>query len=164
MIDITTLLFLVVQVSLLTIATFFHKSLLLLLVSGAIMIFTYGSYRCKNPDFKDPLETPIGIGELDGWSLTHFLLFIIVGYMFPDKYVMALAIGCGWELFENYYGENRPGWLGGYGDCDKLASGKTEDGNWWYGKWTDIVMNTLGIIVGVYLNRKDAVGWIKTLK
>jgi len=131
--------------------------LMMLLMSGCVLIFIYGSYRCKNPDFKDPLEKQIGIGKLDGWSVTHFTLFLIAGYIFPDHYILALTMGCGWELFENYYGENRPGWLGGYGDCpEALASDKNDDGNWWYGKWTDILMNTMGFTVGIYLKRKKA--------
>jgi hypothetical protein len=30
---------------------------------------------------------------------------------------------------------SKEGWLGGYGDCNKLQTDR-EDGNWWYGKWT----------------------------
>ena len=37
----------------------------------------------------------------------------------------------------------RPGWLGGYGDCDNLATDK-KSGNWWYGKWSDVGCNITG--------------------
>jgi len=133
-----------------------HKNIVMLLASSAVIVFAYGDYRCKNRDFKDPLEKQIGIGKLDGWSISHFLLFTVAGYLFPDKYVIALAIGCVWELFEHYSGKSHPSWLEGYGDCDKLASDKSDNGNWWYGKWTDIVMNTMGFTAGIYLKRKKA--------
>ena len=122
-------------------------------VISSLMICCYGAYRCANPKYKDPLEQQIGIGELDGWSLSHFVLFLIIGYTCPDTYIFAFFMGVIWELFEHYYGVNRPGWLGGYGDCDRLASDKESDGNWWYGKWTDILMNFFGLAAGVYIAR-----------
>jgi hypothetical protein len=122
-------------------------------VVSVIMICCYGAYRCSNPKYKDPLEIQLGVGELDGWSMSHFVLFLIIGYMYPDEYLLAFVLGVMWELFEHYYGINRPGWLGGYGDCERLASDKETDGNWWYGKWTDILMNLFGLLAGVYMAR-----------
>ena len=109
-------------------------------------IFPYGKYRCTHKEFKDPLETPLFAG-LDGWSATHFFFFLSLGYFFPDTFILSMAIGVGWELFEHYYGKERPGWLGGYGDCNDLATDRVE-GNWWYGKWTDIVCNAAGFLLG----------------
>ena len=57
-----------------------------------------------------------------------------------------------WEVFEHVVGKRRPGWMGGYGGCN-LATDKKDDGNWWYGKWTDIVMNTTGLILGFLLQK-----------
>ncbi len=114
-----------------------------------LIIFIYGSYRCKNPEYKDILEKRIGIDELDGWSISHFIFFIIIGYRFPQKEYLILAffLGVSWEIFEHMYGKYRPGWLGGYGDCE-LKSDRESDGNWWYGKWSDILMNLLGLYCG----------------
>ena len=126
-------------------------SLLCYFVVCAILIFIYGNYRCDNPDFKDPLQTKLGIGDLDGWSLSHLLFFMFIGYHFKGKYlIVAFLLGILWELFEHYYGEERPGWLGG--DCDMRTD--RLDGRWWYGKWSDIVMNTIGLLSGHYLLKK----------
>ena len=111
-----------------------------------VLIGGYGKYRCEHKTFKDPLEKQF-IWGLDGWSISHFLLFTIVGYCYPKTFFISMSIGIGWELFEHYYGTERPGWLGGYGDCDDLATDK-ETGNWWYGKWTDVVCNASGFIAG----------------
>ena len=111
-------------------------------------IFYYGKYRCNHPRFKDPLERQYGMG-LDGWSMSHFLFFLFLGYTFPDYIVISFLFGVTWELFEHYYGKKRPGWLGGYGDC-KMITDRT-DGNWWYGKGSDILLNGLGLVIGFYL-------------
>ena len=131
-----------------------NKNFFIFFIVILISIFSYGSYRCDNPDYKDILENKIGIFDLDGWSISHLLFFTLIGYLFPHKNYILLAFifGILWELFEHFYGKNRPGWLGGYGDCDKkLKSDKNEDGNWWYGKPTDILMNALGLIIGFHL-------------
>lgn len=130
------------------------KKLLKVLIPSLIaitLIMIYGKYRCDHKDFKDPLETKLILG-LDGWSMTHVTFFAILGYMYPEYFWYALLLGVMWELFEHFYGKNRPGWLGGYGDCQDISTDRT-DGNWWYGKWTDIVCNIVGFIIGVYLKK-----------
>jgi hypothetical protein len=123
------------------------KSYFLLFLLPLCFIFPYGKYRCTHKSFKDPLEKMIGIGELDGWSVSHFTFFMLVGYIYPNTIIQTSMIGILWELFEHLYGKHRPGWLGGYGDCNDLATDKI-DGNWWYGKWTDIICNLCGFLVG----------------
>jgi hypothetical protein len=118
---------------------------IVLLLPG-IFIFPYGKYRCDHPAYKDPLETPLFLG-LDGWSATHFFFFMLLGYLFPQTFFWSMSVGVAWELFEHFYGTERPGWLGGYGDCNDLATDRTE-GNWWYGKWTDIACNAAGFTLG----------------
>lgn len=123
-----------------------HLAYILTLIAPVFFIFPYGKYRCTHKSFKDPLETQLFLG-LDGWSATHFCFFFVLGYFFPNTFIFSMAVGISWELFEHYYGKERPGWLGGYGDCDDLATDRTE-GNWWYGKWTDIVCNSTGFLLG----------------
>lgn len=114
-----------------------------------VMICLYGKFRCEHKTFKDPLETQFIFG-LDGWSISHVSFFALVGYFYPKTFFISMSMGIAWELFEHYYGKERPGWLGGYGDCNDLATDK-ESGNWWYGKWTDIVCNAGGFLVGAAL-------------
>lgn len=116
-----------------------------------LFIFPYGKYRCNNKSFKDPLEASLFFG-LDGWSATHFFWFMCLGYMYPETLILTMTVGCLWELFEHYYGKERPGWLGGYGDCNDLAT-DNEEGNWWYGKWSDIACNASGFLIGRYLHQ-----------
>ena len=117
-----------------------------LFIIAVLMIFMYGKYRCEHKKFKDPLETQLFLG-LDGWAMTHVSFFIIVGYFYPETFYLSMVMGAGWELFEHISGKNRPGWLGGYGGCNNLATDK-ETGNWFYGKWTDLVCNAIGFAIG----------------
>ena len=132
-------------------------------------IFIYGNHRCQHPEFKDPLEKPLfdeKLPWLDGWAYTHFITFFFIGLglffgnnSFNLPYwpwlVVAVGLGIAWEVFEHVVGKERPGWMGGYGGCN-LATDKNEDGNWWYGKWTDLLMNGTGLLLGYGL--KTAIG------
>ena len=76
---------------------------------------------------------------------------MLIGYQFKNNtyLIVAFVFGILWELFEHYYGEKRPGWLGGYGDCNNLKTDR-ETSNWWYGKYSDIFMNVSGLLIGYY--------------
>lgn len=112
-------------------------------------IFAYGRFRCRNPKFRDPLMRSINEEfDLDGWSVTHFLLFFWLARRFPNEFFAAQMIGIAWEAFEQIAGEQRPGILGGFGDCMHQA-GRDEDGKqWWFGRWSDIVLNYVGWVAG----------------
>jgi hypothetical protein len=117
-----------------------------------LLILIYGTYRCSHKEYKDPLEMTIGIKGLDGWSLTHVMFFMIMGYLFPNTLIQTMILGMIWESFEHISGTNRPGWLGGYGgDCNGMKS--KNGGNWWYGKWSDILCNLFGFMLGMNLSK-----------
>lgn len=118
-----------------------------------IFIMLYGKYRCTHKKFKDPLEFGLFWG-LDGWSASHFFWFMIIGYVYPETIILSTTLGICWELFEHYYGKERPGWLGGYGDCNNLATDMA-GGNWWYGKWTDIICNLFGFLTGHFIKTRS---------
>ena len=129
------------------------KFMMMFVVCVAV-IFLYGSFRCERPEFKDPLQTKLRLLDLDGWSLTHLFFFMLIGYNYGGKYLVgAFILGVLWEIFEHLYGASRPGWMGGYSDCSKISD--QAGGNWWYGKWTDVVMNGSGLIIGYYLQNKS---------
>ncbi len=113
------------------------------------LIFLYSRYRCLNKNsFKDPLEHSIFL-MLDGWSITHLLFYMLAGYIFPNYFLLTTLLGISWELFETYCGTYKPLWLSGWGNC--IFTDKVDNEDWWYGKWSDIFMNTLGLTIGQYL-------------
>jgi hypothetical protein len=84
------------------------------------------------------------------------IYFCKVSHFFSEFGVILASINgnsVAWGLFEHLYGKHRPGWLGGYGNCDNLGTDK-EEGNGWYGKWSDIGCNTIGFLIGRYLQSR----------
>jgi hypothetical protein len=115
-----------------------------------LSIILYGTYRCKNTEFKDPFTQsfvpPPWDKFLDGWGILHFLFYMILAYFYPTHLLLIFMMGVGWEILESYFYDH-PFYL------SKCNYNLSTDGvaGWWYGRWQDIVMNSLGIIVGYYL-------------
>ena len=126
-----------------------------------ILIFVYGKYRCINPDYKDILELE-PIKGLDGWIISHFVAFAIIGTLYPDTLILSTILGILWEIFEIGLGKIKPSFLKGITDCgngkhekgNPNLSNDQKDGYWWYGKGEDVVVDVLGFLFGKYLLRK----------
>ena len=117
---------------------------LCLLIIIVISIFLYGSYRCNHLDYDDPLERKLHILELDGWSLSHFILFMILGFFYPAYLPLWFVLGCLWELCEYIFKS-----VGG-----KRCQGvNPRNDKWWYSRWSDIFVNTGGLLTGLTLGR-----------
>ncbi len=117
----------------------------------AFIIVLYGTWRCKNKSFTDPLtETLIG-GEsmksyTDGWGLLHFVFYAFLTYLYPKYVIPIFIMGVIWEIIESM-SKDTPFYLTSCNteiDSDKQKA-------WWYGRWQDIVMNTLGQLFGYIL-------------
>lgn len=108
-----------------------------------LFIFPYGRYRSLHPTYIDPLMTKIGIGDLDGWSISHFCWYGLMGYVFPSHPLVVLGTGAIWEAVEWILGKTRPAIMGGFGDCPNNINA-TSNEKWWYGRVSDLVVNTLG--------------------
>jgi len=118
------------------------------LIIPIIFIALYWYYRCHNRPYKDPLEISI-ISDLDGWSITHIIFFMILGYNFPNTFILSIIIGILWELCEYTLGKNRIPLLE---ECYNLSTDK-QDGNWWYAKWSDVLLNIIGFLIGKAIHK-----------
>lgn len=74
--------------------------------------------------------------DLDWWSVTHFIFYIILGFMFPHLWYILIILGISWELIEF-----------GVSKIEKTYF----TSNYWRGRWSDLVVNTFGFIVGLSL-------------
>jgi hypothetical protein len=113
-----------------------------------IIIFIYGKLRCKY-QFKDPLQYKIPIWDLDGWSVSHLIFYGFIGYLYPDYLITVMICGILWEIFEFCYGYYKPNYLKIFDNC--ITTDQKE--KWWYGKFSDLIVNLLGFIVGSYLGK-----------
>jgi len=118
-----------------------------------LVIVVYGTFRCKNSSFVDPLTfsfAPPPLDKyLDGWGISHLLFFALLGYLFPKQLLFSFFLGVIWELVE-YSMKDHPFYLT---KCNYNM--KTHEGEgWWYGRWQDIVMNTAGLWIGSALRTR----------
>lgn len=119
-----------------------------LLVCTVISIFLYERYMCilnirdamTKPFLPEPFEN-----VSDGWAISHILLYAVLAYLFPSRLFVLFLIGVVWELLEEAYG-----WMirnTGYkpAACQNVSDKMT---TWWYGRWHDLVSNTIGLFAG----------------
>lgn len=121
-----------------------------------IMVFFYGWYRCSHiKEHKDILEFSLLKNSkkygVDGWLLSHYLYFMMMGYIFPNALRISVIMGLLWEVFEWYCGVYKPKCLEGIGFCKSPSGSRNRGKVWWYWKWQDPIANTLGFITGKFM-------------
>ena len=81
--------------------------------------------------------------KIDGWSISHLLFFMFLGYLFPGEHLQYFMLGTIWEVLEcALSGSPLDQWSQDMG----LSVGA--DKHFWYGKESDIIMNMLGYTIG----------------
>lgn len=89
---------------------------------------------------KDPLLNSIlPTKNVTGWSFTHFILYLILGYFYSgiEEMFFFTLVGISFEIYE----EAKKEFLEMYGIRN----------SWWTGCVSDISSNSLGLILGNYL-------------
>lgn len=71
------------------------------LLGCLLMILGYQYAVCSQTVKRDILQRPIGYSDFDGWSILHFIVFLSLGYMYPDTIALTLLLGVGW-VYINY--------------------------------------------------------------
>lgn len=94
---------------------------------------------------------------IDWWSISHFALFAIFGFVKPGYPLTATAIGAGFEVVEDFLSSDKttqlcdcsePFYAGPDGTPRKKfwCNGLQDD--YWYAKHSDIFWNMLGYVTG----------------
>ncbi len=122
-------------------------------VACVLVIVLYGTYRCHHAAYVDPLTRahapPPWDKFLDGWGISHFLFYAALAFLYPapQHLVFIWLLGVLWECAETVV-KDHPFYLA---SCDARRGGGPTTANgegWWYGRWQDIVMNSLGMLAG----------------
>jgi len=128
--------------------------ILLIFIIIAILIFLFSFIKCKKIiDIKYDIFTknynftnyPFLNEYLDGWGISHFILYAVMVYIFPKEWLFILLIGIIWEFIEVLLSYNI------IFNCYLLNYGRKKYTKWWYGRYQDIIMNILGIVFGLCL-------------
>lgn len=118
-----------------------------------LSIAMYGTYRCNHPDFKDPLSKSLITGlenYTDGWGILHLLFYSFLTYLYPKHWLLICITGVLWEGVEMIF-KHKPFYL------DKCNLNLSK--NWWYGRYEDIIMNTIGVVIGYSLKNYKVTGY-----
>lgn len=124
----------------------FFVTTIFIIVYFLLIFFNYGDKLVQN-DFMNKVvfNVPGSTTCCSWWPVSHFVLFFILGLLFPECDVPVLVGGVLWELFETFlsFSKNQP---------DKHQSisrgNKVEYINWWSGSIKDIIFNTMGFYFG----------------
>jgi hypothetical protein len=85
------------------------------------------------------------------WPLSHFILFLIIGFLFPDCDAVAIGGGVLWEMaevgaFYVFKSDKRQAVM-------KNGNRIEYSQNWWMGSFKDIFFNIAGFYVGKAISR-----------
>lgn len=81
------------------------------------------------------------------WPLSHFILFFIIGVLFPECGVIAIIAGVLWELFE--VGAHAV--IGRERQYVRGETGVEYSQSWWAGSMKDIFFNIVGFYAGMLM-------------
>jgi hypothetical protein len=136
----------------------------LFLLSVALIIgywlFLLGTYSSETDAiYADPLNKIVfGVPAIENccswWPISHFILFFIIGLLFPDCGCIAIISGILWELFE--VGAHAV--IGRERQYVRGETGVEYSQSWWAGSMKDILFNIVGFysgkLVGKAIGRK----------
>lgn len=90
--------------------------------------------------------------DIDGWSISHFLFFGLLGVLYPGQHLQFFLVGFGWEVIETLLGQYKFGMTGSrlqlIGEQDEEGRPTGNDDAYWYGKESDVVVDVLGYSLG----------------
>lgn len=126
---------------------------ILIVVTIGIINMTYYQFFLKricskNPakcDFMNRIAFRATEGCCSYWPISHFIMHLILGFLFPECWFLLLIIGIGWEGMEFIFGlfERSKG-----KDSSLQYSEK-----WWAPNIADLILNIAGLVVGLGLNK-----------
>jgi len=102
----------------------------------------------------DPLLFKINNTIINGWLISHFIVFMIAGYTYPDQFYFIMLMGIFWEFIEMCIGYIKyiPILKNIMYNNEILGNTlRAKDENWWYGQYEDIIVNLFGLVIGKYV-------------
>ena len=108
------------------------RSLILIYtIISILLLITIIIRHIKKKDFLSMKYKPFK-KNCDTWCLSHFIMYLLLGYYSPNYWYISFTISILWEYFELY--------------CEKLNIHVTSNIP------GDIIINSLGLLLGVLVN------------
>lgn len=112
-----------------------------------LLNISYVSLMCGSNLNADILETSLGVYDIDLWSVTHFVFFLFLGYLYPDHIFFIIFVGIVWEFIEYMIGLFEVGsTVSQFCSFTNLKNGRVS-----YGRISDVFINLAGYLVGRYI-------------
>lgn len=103
---------------------------LIIFVGGVVVFHSIYRFLIEKRVIDTPLERRV-ISWMNGWQLSHVVLYFVLGFIFPQLWFMFFLMGIVWEAIEELLGHI------------------TRDREWWKASAVDIPLNTSGLLLGV---------------
>jgi hypothetical protein len=86
------------------------------------------------------------------WPILHLISFFILGFLFPECWLMLFIAGILWEIVEVIVNRIIKGTM--KKQPMKLANNNIQYSDiWWAGSFKDIFFNGLGLLIGITLRK-----------
>jgi len=129
--------------------------ILLIIMYFFVLKIVFGIDNIPGNDFMNRMafdlkitETLFGEKCCSMWPISHFILYFILGLLFPECDVLVLGLGILWEVFEGVFGTFE----------NKLRNSGSEkvkhveySNSWWLGSYKDILFNFAGFYTAKFL-------------
>lgn len=123
---------------------FFLIYLLIIVVIYYVITFLFFKKFSHRDYLNQTIYQSPCLGKISWWPISHFVLYFILGLLFPFCDPIIIAISIFWELFEEFMGCLL------YNNGVKMPFKSNGDknvqyqGRWWRGSAMDIIYNLLG--------------------
>lgn len=114
----------------------------ILAIAFVLVVVIYHGLTCRGK-----VNQSQSASKLDMWFFSHVLLYAILGWLFPDEWVLLIGIGVAWEVLEwvvhrlsNSLSASTPGY--------RFIQCKNSQEPLLYEKWTDLIANLIGLLIG----------------
>jgi hypothetical protein len=88
----------------------------------------------------------------DWWSLSHLVLFALLGFLIPNYHFTFFLLGAGFEVLEDALSSDATTQLVNCtmpdAKCNNLMCRFSINDDYWYAKWDDVFINLVGYTIG----------------
>lgn len=110
-------------------------------------LYFNGFSKIAENDVLNRILIRIKNNRISGWGISHFIMYFIIGYLYPNCWIEATILGIIWELVECVLGKI-------FVNNDNKPDDSTRKYTlWWSGTFEDIILNSAGLICGITLNK-----------